>query len=118
MMPNFVTGGQRRRFQRLQWMNFDLRIVFAQEFSDAHDGPTRTDAGDKGIRDDRMKIELPPNLRTGRLLMGFDVGLIGELSRKKYVRLVLGKLFGHPNAAQEAALISAYRDDLRAETFD
>src|ERR1043165_5406125 len=114
MMPNFVTGGQRRRFQRLQWMNFDLRIVFAQEFSDAHDGPAGADSGDKGIRDDRMKVELPPNLRTGCLFVGFDVGLVGELSRQKYVRLVLGKLFSHPNAAQEAPLIPAYRDDLRA----
>src|SRR6185437_5677564 len=111
-------GGQSRRFQRLQRMDFDLRIVLAEKLSDAHDGPASADAGDEGIRDNRLKIELPPNLRTGRLFVGFDVGFVGELSRQKYARLVFGELFSHANAAEEAALISAYRNDLRAETFD
>src|SRR5438045_9253275 len=99
-------------------MDFDLRIAFAENLSDAHDCSAGADAGDEGIRRNRMKIELPPNLRTGRLFVGFDVGLVGELSRKKYVRLVLGKLFSHANAAKETALISSYRNDLRAEALD
>src|ERR1043166_7586597 len=100
MMPNLVPGRQSRRFQRLQRMDFDLRIAVPQEFADTHNSATGTDARDEGVRDNRLKVELPPNLRTGSFFVGFDIRLVGELSRKKYVRLVLGKFFRHANTAK------------------
>src|SRR4051794_23054802 len=60
---------------------------FAQQFSGAHDRAAGADGGDKAVRLNRLKIELPPDLRSRCFLVGLDVGLIGELRRQKDMRL-------------------------------
>ena len=50
--------------------------------------------------------------------MRLDVGLVGKLAGQKDVGPAGGEFLGHADAAQEAALLAADRDDLRAQALD
>src|SRR5574341_1450501 len=115
MKADFVAGGEGRRIGRLQWMQSDFGIMSPHEIGDAHDRAASTDAGNKRIRSQPVKVQLPPNFRARRLRVGFDVGFVRKLRREKHVLFMLCKLFSHANAAEKSALIATHGNDLRAE---
>ena len=50
--------------------------------------------------------------------MRLDIGLVGKLARQEHMGRALRHLLGHPDGAEEAALLGAYRHDLSAVAAD
>src|SRR5262249_23773590 len=59
----------------------------------------------------RCKMQLPPDLGTGRLFVRLDICAVGKLAWKKDVLFPPGEFLGHLDTADESALFSTDRDD-------
>src|SRR5580704_8370189 len=95
-------------------MNLDSGIALAQEFAYAHDRASGAHSSNEGVGTAANGRHLRPNFRGGTFFVSLDIGRIGKLTRQENVFARGGELFAHTNAAEEATLFTADRNNFRA----
>ena len=99
-------------------METDFGILFPKEATRPHDRASRSHTGDEGVGPPAVKIELPPDFRPGRRMVGRDIVRIGELAGEKRAGRPEGQLLGQADTAQKAAFLGADQADVGAQAAD